>query len=72
MTGRYNANVRVGGWFDELVVQEELLKQYSRKTEDNTLKILRTRRFFLDMLTEVTLTMPVKGLTYGGIIQIMG
>lgn len=68
---RYNENVRVGNWFDDLVLHEEILKQYVRKNENSELKVQKVRKLFISLLTEVALTFPVQGLSYGAVVQIM-
>lgn len=68
---RYNANVRIGNWFDSLVIEEEIINRYIRQSEKSELKVQKTRKLFITLLEEVPLTFPVKGLIYGGAIQIV-
>lgn len=68
---RYNASVRIGNWCDDLVLKEEIIKRYIRKIEKSELKVQKTRKLFISLLEEVPLAFPVKGLIYGGAIQIL-
>ncbi|KAK6645076.1 hypothetical protein RUM43_001352 [Polyplax serrata] len=67
----YNGNVRIGNWYDELMLQDEKTKQYVRKTKNGELTIQKARKLFISLLTEIPLTFPVVGLSYGAIIEIV-
>lgn len=67
----YNANVRTGNWFNELMLQEAKTKQYLRKNKNGELKVQKARHLLVELLTEIPLTFPVVGLSYGAIIEIV-
>ncbi|KAL0280955.1 UNVERIFIED_CONTAM: hypothetical protein PYX00_002096 [Menopon gallinae] len=67
----YSYDVLVGEWYERKVDEEQKLAMYLKKKERGQLLITRLRRLFANMLKEVQLSLPTKGLTYGGIIQVL-
>lgn len=70
--GNYNYNVLLGQWYERKVDEELKLAMYLKKKERGQLLLIKLRRLFSNMLKEVQLSLPTKGLTYGGIIQVLG
>lgn len=66
---RYNANVLIGYWFDEIAKNENLVEYFLTKRQNSELKIQKALRIFVNLLEPVSL---IENLNYGSVLQIFG
>ena len=66
---RYNANVLIGYWFDEIAKNENLVEYFLRKRQNSELKIQKALKLFVHLLEPVSV---LENLNYGSVLQIFG
>lgn len=68
----YNYQVLLGEWYESKLRDEYKLALFLKKKERRDLMINKIRKLFDIFLKEVPLSLPTKGLAYGGTIQLLG